>query len=285
MGCAGGAQQLVRQPVVRLSARLQQGLDACSELLEVVGRHLALVVDLLQGLFGLGALALVLARALAAAGPDQEPEAGGRRELLGHAAERRGAEGGLLQARRLLDQLLHHLAAAVVRALQQDLPARLRLRRLHDLCARHRGRGLAVAPVHHLGGRVHVLHDEDDVLEAELDRHLFALHHVLLVEHDVHQLLVGGDPGQRHVHNVPAGVLRHGLDEAGLAGARRPVQQEAELVRVARDGVLAGLLLEVLEDAQQRVLLVEEEAREGLVVAQLVALVDPLAGRLPVAAT
>ena len=53
--------------------------------------------------------------------------------------------------------------------------------------------------VDRLGGGVDVLHDEDDVLEAELDWHLVAHHHVLLVEHDVHQHLVGRDAREGHV--------------------------------------------------------------------------------------
>ena len=51
------------------------------------------------------------------------------------------------------------------------------------------------------------------------------------------------------------------------------MEQEAHLLRKARDGILARAALEVGEQPQKRVLLWEEERREGLVVRERVPLV------------
>ena len=60
------------------------------------------------------------------------------------------------------------------------------------------------------------------------------------------------------------------LDQAGLAGTGRPVQEQTELVRVALHRVLACLGDEVREQAEQLLLLVEEERGELLLVRELV---------------
>ena len=56
--------------------------------------------------------------------------------------------------------------------------------------------------------------------------------------------LVGRDARERHVDNGAASVLRECLDQACLASAWWPVQQQAQLVRVALDGV-PGIVLRV----------------------------------------
>jgi hypothetical protein len=54
-------------------------------------------------------------------------------------------------------------------------------------------------------------------------------------------------------------------EEAGMAyGSRRAVEEEAELVGEALDGILARLVFEVREQLQEHLLLFEEEAAEGL---------------------
>ena len=51
--------------------------------------------------------------------------------------------------------------------------------------------------------------------------------------------LVSLDPGEGNVDDVALRVKREGLDQGGLTGPRRAVQQEPELVRVALDAVLS----------------------------------------------
>mmetsp|Transcript_100548 Transcript_100548/g.267270 ORF Transcript_100548/g.267270 Transcript_100548/m.267270 type:complete len:509 (+) Transcript_100548:898-2424(+) len=244
-------------------------------------------VHCLLCLFGFNARACVAVARLPALGHPGGHEQLQLRRSYQHlcpAAEHLRAQGGLLEPLGLRHENLDGLAALVVVALHQQLPRRLRGRQLEGLGARHRGRRLAVAAMHDLGGGVHVLHDKDHVLEAKLYGDLLAQHHVLLVKHDVHKLLVRADAGQRDVHDGPVRVLRHALDEARLARARGPVQQQAELVWVAGDLVFARLAPEVLQDLQKRLLLVKEKAPEGLLAAQLVALVGPPAPLVPLAA-
>mmetsp|Transcript_47619 Transcript_47619/g.117900 ORF Transcript_47619/g.117900 Transcript_47619/m.117900 type:complete len:526 (-) Transcript_47619:22-1599(-) len=145
------------------------------------------------------------------------------------------------------------------------------------------GLRLGRAPLDDFGGGVDVFHHEDHLLEGEGHGDLgvvvvLRLARVdapeALVEHDVHQLLVGLDLRERHRDDVPLGVVRNRLDQRRLPRARRTVEEEAELVREAGDGELAALLLEVVEKVQQLLLVREEERLEGLLVGELVPLVE-----------
>lgn len=72
---------------------------------------------------------------------------------------------------------------------------------------------------------------------------------------------------------MPPRLAGQRLDEAGLARAGGPVEQQPELVRVAREGVLILLTLEVLKDVEKVLLLREEHGVEVLEVAEFVALI------------
>jgi len=93
------------------------------------------------------------------------------------------------------------------------------------------------------------------------------------MSHDVHQHLVRLDLGERDGDDRPIGRVRERLDERRLARARWAVKQEADLMREAGLGELAALVLKVVEQREQRLLVVKEERVERLVVGELVPLV------------
>mmetsp|Transcript_40908 Transcript_40908/g.119454 ORF Transcript_40908/g.119454 Transcript_40908/m.119454 type:complete len:659 (-) Transcript_40908:133-2109(-) len=227
---------------------------------------------------------------------------GARARCLGHAQpgsgghKTCGCDGGGLEPLRLAHQVIDQLLDAFIVTIvsEQQIPRcradrsdelRLLIRQecIVPLHASNRA-DFAIAPLDDLGGGVDILHHEDNILEAELDRHVIAHHHVGLVEHDVHELLVGGDPRERDVDNGSSRVLRERLDQGRLACARWAVEQQPQLVRIALHGILARLSCKVPNLSEQLLLLVEEERVERLVVGELVPLEDARGGLLAVLA-
>mmetsp|Transcript_9482 Transcript_9482/g.31433 ORF Transcript_9482/g.31433 Transcript_9482/m.31433 type:complete len:216 (+) Transcript_9482:760-1407(+) len=131
----------------------------------------------------------------------------------------------------------------------------------------------AVTPVDDARACVDVLDHKDEVREGAPTRRLAADDVEGEVVHDVGELRVCLHLRERDVDDRAARVVGERLDERGFARARRSMEQEAHLLRKARDGILARAALEVGEQPQKRVLLWEEERREGLVVRERVPLV------------
>mmetsp|Transcript_58130 Transcript_58130/g.136305 ORF Transcript_58130/g.136305 Transcript_58130/m.136305 type:complete len:258 (-) Transcript_58130:398-1171(-) len=124
--------------------------------------------------------------------------------------------------------------------------------------------------------RIHVLHHEDDIFDSQPHWCLDPFHRILLVKDQLHELGVGLDACQWDVDDGALSVLRQDLDEAGLACARGSIQQQSQLVGIARDAVLAGPMIEVVQDLDQSILFWEEQALEGFLTRQFVPSVRPL---------
>lgn len=70
----------------------------------------------------------------------------------------------------------------------------------------------------------------------------------------LHELSVRLHPRQGHVHDGAVRVLRQHLDHRGLPRARRAIQQQPQLVGIARDAVLARAVAEMVQQLHQGVL-------------------------------
>ena len=74
---------------------------------------------------------------------------------------------------------------------------------------------------------------------------------------------------------MSASVLSHGLDQRGLTGAGRAMEQQTELVRKALDSIATGFVHKVVHKLQQHLLLLEENALKCLLITQSVPLIHP----------